>query len=540
MPQDLARSRSRDYAILAVLCVVCASVNLTKAVHVDDTFHLGVVDAILRDPLHVMSASVNWYDAAQPIGGTNQPHLFFYLQALVTVVFGRSALAQHLLMAGIASVAVLLFYRLAALVAPRSPLVLTTLFALGPAFLPGQDLMVDVPLVALWLLFFWAILSRGPSGMARYGVAALAVAAACLVKYTSLVLIVVLVATIVRRRQWSALAWLGIPVAALAGWSILNVIDYGRIHVLDRHGAPLRVRPLAFRSLDWIVGIGAVAPFAVAWWARLSPGRTRRAILLAAACGAVVMFAGLRLRGTPAGEAAWWALFLGNGLLTLGLAGRGALSDARTDQAQPDDRRAILWWWLGAVSLFIVVFTPFMAVRHVLLVMPAILLLLGSDRDLALDRWHAAAAVALTALLGVGLALSDYIEANVYRVQAPLIRASLPAHARVWCVGHWGWQWYASRAGMEVYDLKTSVLQAGDYLVMPALPDQQEIPAWRVASLRKVRQIAVPAGPLSWLRTMSITPHGGYYAFSLHAGTGPPWLVSTQPLDSFAIYRVTD
>ena len=149
--------RERHAAILLALCVVCAAVNLTKAVHMDDAAYLGIVDAILRDPLHVMSALLNWHNTAEPIAEINQPHLFFYLQALVTIVFGRSELAQHLLVTGVTSVAVVLFYRLAVLVAPGRPLLLTALFALGPAFLPGQNLMVDVPLVALWLLFFWAI-----------------------------------------------------------------------------------------------------------------------------------------------------------------------------------------------------------------------------------------------------------------------------------------------------------------------------------------------------------------------------------------------
>src|SRR5512133_2998496 len=114
MLPERSRSRRRQYAMRAALCLVCAAVNITKAVHVDDTAYQGIVDAIVRDPVHVMAAPLNWRSTAEPIAVTNQPHLFFYLQALVTLVFGHSELAQHLLMAAVTALTVLLFYRLAA------------------------------------------------------------------------------------------------------------------------------------------------------------------------------------------------------------------------------------------------------------------------------------------------------------------------------------------------------------------------------------------------------------------------------------------
>jgi hypothetical protein len=258
---------------------------------------------------------------------------------------------------------------------------------------------------------------------------------------------------------------------------------------------------------------------------------------VAGIAGALAMFAALRSH-YESGVAAWWALFLGSGVLTLGLTVLSGAAGPKRAPAQRDDQRVILWWWLAGVTLFIVLLTPFVAVRHVLLVMPAILLLLGSGSGLAFDRSHASLALALTAFLGVGLAISDYVYADVYRAAVPEIQASIPAGARIWCVGHWGWQWYATRAGMQVYDVKRSILQRGDYVVIPSIPDRQVMRPEHRASLRAVREISVPAGPLSWLRTMSFKPYGGYYYFSLEDGTGPPWLVSTRPLDTFTVYRV--
>ena len=55
----------------------------------------------------------------------------------------------------------------------------------------------------------------------------------------------------------------------------------------------------------------------------------------------------------------------------------------------------------------------------------------------------------LTALLGLTLAVSDYGYAHIYRVYARRIPSELPADARIWYAGHWGWQWYANQAGMQ-------------------------------------------------------------------------------------------
>lgn len=73
--------------------------NLTKAYHIDDTAHLETARAIQNDPLHPMSQTVNWIDTAEPIHKLNQPHLFFYLIALVVFLFGESEVILHLLLA---------------------------------------------------------------------------------------------------------------------------------------------------------------------------------------------------------------------------------------------------------------------------------------------------------------------------------------------------------------------------------------------------------------------------------------------------------
>ena len=67
--------------------------------------------------------------------------------------------------------------------------------------------------------------------------------------------------------------------------------------------------------------------------------------------------------------------------------------------------------------------------------------------------WLAAAGVA-TAGLGLALGVSDWVFADVYRQEAGRIMAKLVPDRAVWFVGHWGWQYYAERAGFEAWDAR--------------------------------------------------------------------------------------
>jgi len=235
-----------------------------------------------------------------------------------------------------------------------------------------------------------------------------------------------------------------------------------------------------------------------------------------------------------------WAVIIGNGVLAVALVAMAArkrdADGTGAPVAGPDDTNLILMLWLAGAALFIVLFAPFMAIRHLLPAVAPVLLLLG--RNLRTGPRAAAAALALTAGLGVWLAASDFAYAEVYPTAATEIAASLPASgATRWTVGHWGWQWYAEQAGLQEYDVARSALKAGDYLVAPALPHQQRLPEADAQRLVLVQTLTVEGTPLTWLRTMSPAGRGGYYNFSIVSGS-LPWTISTRPLDTFQVFQV--
>jgi 4-amino-4-deoxy-L-arabinose transferase-like glycosyltransferase len=319
-------SPTRTVICLALLAAVCAAANLTKPVQIDDAAYLAIANWVAGHPLHPMLGLVNWGDTAQPISALNQPLLFIYLQALVQVLWGPSLLAQHALMALVSAGVVLVFYRLARATGAQPPLLLTALLVLGPAFLPGQNLMMDVPALLCWLICFWALLSADgrPTGL-RLMAGAMALAAGLLIKYTSLVLLPIFAITLLRRRQWRQLWVLAIPLGALAGWSIFNLWDYGGIHVLTRSVGEVSLGRYLSEFASWVAGLGAVAPFTVMFVRRLP---ARRWLLPALGLIAAATWLTLAYRTNSLLLGLAWAVLIGNGCVVLALAGGAALQGA--------------------------------------------------------------------------------------------------------------------------------------------------------------------------------------------------------------------
>jgi 4-amino-4-deoxy-L-arabinose transferase-like glycosyltransferase len=550
--------RRAGLTLLAAWLVV-AAFNVTKAVHVDDTAYLEMARQIRKEPLHPMSGLLNWDQTATPLHEQNQPQLLMYVMAAVTaVVPGHAQLALHLVWVGFSAIAVVLFYALARALTVRRPVSWTLLFCLGPAFVASQNLMMDVPLVATWLAFFLMVVRAFACPEERERkrwllLAGVALSAACLIKYTSVALLPIFAVVIVARSGWRALWLLLVPLGALAAWSIFNVLDYGAVHILSRHisaaaspGLLKRLGVIVSRVGLWLIAVGAMSPYAPALipfgrdrGGRWLTGLVALALLVTAVVGRV------GLGREPAVQSVLRALFVANGVLVVGLAVR-ALRDGAgpgtTDAAADRSLRWLLGAWAAGAALFVIVLSPMIAVRHAMVALPALMLAIARGADAArLSRRALGAALAVSTLIGLAVAASDASLAEVYRRQAPAIAAQHCQGRRCVALGHWGWQWYATEAGMEVYDAERTMLAPGDRVIVPELVGKQTIRPEQMARLRQIDEIVVPSSPLTWVRTIA-TEHssaqgdraGGFYYF----WTSVPWTLTTRPLDRFRIYEM--
>jgi 4-amino-4-deoxy-L-arabinose transferase-like glycosyltransferase len=532
-------SRLRRWGLLLGLFAFATAWNLTKAYHIDDTIYVEMAQWIAGHPLHPMRGRVFWGDEIAPIDGVNQPHLYFYAMAAWGSLFGWNEVSMHSLLALFALAAIVLMHRLAEIIVPEKASLATCLVVASPAFVVDQNTMVDVPALALWLGFFAILLARrdeAGSDRLRYVGAGLVCGAAILTKYTSLVLLPALVLDGVLRRR--PVAWHGVAVAIaiVLLWSGFNYWDYGGIHMLTRTDARGFWNVLDPRK--WILCLGAAAPFAFALagaWLQRSGLRLRWLATLGLCAGVAAFLAiiGGALHGlvtTQTSDTAFAAFFIASGSIALALAILG-LPRRDVPMRRPVIARWILAYWAAGAAAFIVLLAPFIAMRHVLLALPAVVLLaLAAIPRRPPTGWTVAAV--LTAFLSTSVVASaDRWYAGLYRDEAKRLRDALPASARVWTTGHWGWQWYAEKNGMMELVPGESHPAVDDFIVYPERVHRQPLPANIVDATVET----VPIAPSNGVRTFA-SPNAGFYATS--AFEQLPWAVRRDPIEIFHVLRV--
>ncbi|MEZ4336221.1 MAG: glycosyltransferase family 39 protein [Sandaracinaceae bacterium] len=537
--------RWRAAAVLAAVWAFCCALELGKAVHVDDTAHLVIAEHIVRDPLHPMRAEVFWGVAPAPAHELNQPHLFFYLLAGL-MALGAGPLGLQLAMCALTGLALVATYRLVRRAAGDETLALFAAAALGlgPALAPSQNLMTDVPLLALFTVALASFVGPGTDrrSVLRLALGAAAVGLACLVKYTGLVLLPVLAWWLWRHRRRSL--WvLAIPIAFLAAWSAFNVWDYGGVHLFGRRisvaedapGLPAMIGLTAGRGALWVLTLGAMSPFTLAWAPRAAARFGGRRILVGSAVALPLLTLGGQLlaahgpdvlRGETVIHSFLRGLFFANGVLVLAL----SFGAARRAWASPIAQ--LLGWWILGITLFIVVLSPFVAVRHVLLVLPPTLALLALDPEHPTTSGTRTAALALSLVIGLGVGVADWRTADAYRALPARLEASLAGAPRVLFLGHWGFQRYATAAGWTPYVPGQTELRPGDVLVRPANVDHPAVVPEDEPRLRLRRTVILEAGPLDLFRT--VTSRLGYYS----VWHGLPWTLTLEPIDRVDLLEV--
>ena len=479
-----------------------------------------------------MSGIITWDKDSEYIHHYNQPPLYFYLIAFVGHFFGYGEVQLHLFQSFFTALAIFCFYSLSKFfVSSNKALLLTFLFTYNPAFLVNQNLMVDVPLLSLHLLFFLILFSQGFSrDVIRYLLAALVLSMALMIKYTSLPLLVILVIAPILKGQakyaWSVL----LPIFILLGWSYLNYLEFGDIHILMRRTHAFSITHLIRSALDYTWTFGSIATFALVFLPKI-----RRSYLKSKFIVSIVLFLGLvAIYALATFEfqkiVRWglWMLFGALGLLVLIFVIRKAVEFVKEylshNVLQRD--KMILMLWFASLAAFIILFAPFMATRHVLLCLPPLLIISAQY-----VRQPKRVTCFLIAFIGLSLGLSDLIYAKAFQQQAFAIKRELPRASKVWSVGSWGWQWYSKKAGMlQLNSCAEPDLKTGDYLIIPSNVARHNYePKFEIAEVRK---IVVPGNIATYFYTAN---YASMYAASFDKNT---WTLSDSPIASFTIYRV--
>jgi hypothetical protein len=493
---------------LVGLALLFTLLNAPKPLLVDDSAYYFYAKQIAQDPLRPYAFHMFWYQHPSPANEILAPPGLPYWWAIAYGLFGEQPFWWKVWLLPYSLIFVFaldaLFRRFAR--GLETPLVWMTV--LSPTFLPSLNLMLDVPALALVLgsvaLFFR---SCARESFLLAGAAGLVAGLAMETKYTAFMApaIILLYAFMFRRITLGILAS-GVALLVFVYWEWFIAIYHGESHFicnLKQQDSTLNEKFQLIWPLLTIVG-ALSPPVSLLGLAALGLRRASLAVIGAVmAIGYLVLacFDGVFiLSGNPPLPGDWhepeempleYVIFGALGLVSLGvtLVGIWCLCVRKRDAGVDNPfshspiafvlspfRRMDLFlvlWLLGEMAGYFLL-TPFPAVRRVMGVMVVGTLLAGRLAARTCAAWPrrnvihgvAAASVALGVLFYSVDLLDAFAEKNAAEGAAEFIRERQP-EARIWYVGHWGFQYYAERAGMIPVVPDQSILGEGDWLVKP-------------------------------------------------------------------------
>jgi hypothetical protein len=449
------RSRIFDVCVLVGVVLLATVPFLHKAFHVDDVYYLQGARHILEDPWRPYDftwiAEGRVHDAFE---NDWSPPLFKYVLAVGLWAFGESEVMLHGIMALFTACVAGSMYAISLRFSPW-PLGTTAMVVLSPLFVPSQNLMLDVPMLALGLAgiacHVWGT-DRGSVGLVLLG--GLLAGLAVVTKYPAFIVFPLLAAYSLFRKSWLGLPALLIAAVPLAVWCVQNWIVHSAVHFVDPvfGGAsmPWSERGARGVSVLTILGSGFVPLLLIR---RVSlPRRDREIILI------LCVVVGVVWESLTAGRS--WELILqhflfltaGTYLLlaTLSAGWRAYLAN----KLDGDILFLIIWLLFG---WFMSIGSQFIAVRHVLWALPAAALLVtrlilpAQGQSLG----HGVVIVLMGAI-GLSVGLGDMEYANIQRSQIKTLRKSWAANPwPMYYLGEDAFAYYCAAAGWKPLLIET-------------------------------------------------------------------------------------
>jgi hypothetical protein len=513
------------------VAVILTLANAAKPVVVDDTAYLFFARHIAAHPLDPYGFELFWYHEPQPAMKVLAPPVVPYWLAAGIALFGENLLLLKLWLLPFALVFCFAAWALLRRFARGTERAGVLLLALGPAVLALFNFMLDVPALALGLAAV-VVFIRGCDRNCWGLILAAGVLAGVAVqtKYTMLTIPAVFAGygLLHRRMRFAILAGL-VAVGVFAVWEAYLDQVYGTSHFLFH----LRDQGSSGGLAEWYANksrlfnplLGGVGALAAAWglYAGRGLGLNRYFVAAVALIAAVGLLAVCftpnsdsvllrsRTTGNPRLDLPALVFFpLGASVLLTVLAAACVLGFRRRRGGAGWLRRdADAWFLIGWLVLEVVayfVLTPFPASRRVMTICMVLGLiacrLVSRVRRIRPEREPGRWVIAYGVALGFGLLALDTWDALPERelaARASAVIGERDGHT-VWTEGHWGWQYYTDRLGMKLVDPGQSQLRAGDWLVLPALPDEQGFyrPYHGEAKVRLDPSAVEPVAELVW------------------------------------------
>jgi hypothetical protein len=530
------------YGLLLSLLVPFAG----RAFHIDDRIYLEIADNILRQPLFPYDYSPVFEGLVTPDAASHShlPLTSYYLALLKLVRGNDSEIAMHLAFLVFPAIALWSFLDLCRFYVGRRAAA-TALLITSPAFVVlGHSLMPDLPLLALWLLAlsrFFRI-THGSSSRTDWLLLATGLLGAAFLSLLTAGLLLLMAAHLwLNRRPGEGGSHrllsmtLALPLLLWVAWYLLSWLHYDRFVLVNtfRHMAKREAFDwslFGLKAVSFTANIGAVFVCPLAFWVVFA-GRWRTRLALLAGMLALVPFA-LWIEGWQWLHAILLAVFLASGCLVLAEFCL-LLRDGRPQV------RVLLLWFFGILAACLTLYYAG-SVRYVLLALPPVVLawmmrLEHRIRDLYLQRNVAWAAVVLTVLWTIPLALADYEFAGVYRNAArELVRDYRKAGVTVWFTGEWGFRYYLEQEGARLMRRDEVSARPGDIILKPYIASPWVTVYDGPPGTVLLEQRVVESHHL--LRLLDFSSHAGFY--STGWGLLPFSLSTGEPWEWFNVFRI--
>ncbi len=511
---------------------------LGKAFTMDDTFFLFQARHALVDPLHPTSIDIVWANVPERVAkiGPTGPLMAWLL--VPSIAAGGVEWAAHLgqLVALAAALVATASLALRLGLDPRWATVASLLVSVTPAALGmAGTAMPDVPAMALGVLGVERLVAWKRDGRMYSAVlATLFLALAPLARSPSLLLpgvgALLVAGNFLAVRSWRDPPWTrwlpvaAAPIVTVAFLVLTRDATAGGGDILhSTHGmswaGAVGKNTVAFLT-HWVLVIPLAIP-----WVLLRPRSmlSRWWVFLLFTAAAVLVLASSRIPH----------------LYVAPIAGLGAtvLCDVFADGWR---RRDPLQLALGLWLLIPLAPAPYthLPAKYLLPAVPAAALLVAREMSRAervMTRVALGVCCAVGLSLGIAILRADSAFAGLgRRAAAELISPRAASGQRIWFVGHWGFQWYAEKAGGRILTLTPPYPAAGDLVVTTTrseagfeIVDMLSTRYPRATHLRRLED-ASPGGRLMAAGAGFFSNGFGYL----------PWAWSDEPLDTFDLWRI--
>jgi len=510
---------------------------LDKAFTTDDTLFLRQAQQVLADPLHPTAFEMVWSESLEPRRMSaimpSGPVMAYLLVPCVWL--GGAEWIAHLVVLAFFGLAIVstagLALRLGS--SPDAARTAAILLAATPAALAlASTAMPDVPAMALGVFGIERLVAwRDERRWSQAVAATFALALAALAR-SHLLLLLGVAALLVgsglfargRWREALNVSWLPILAAPVVVVAIALLTrdplapSTALVEAAQAFsgGANLGANVAAFAA-HWTLVLPLALPWAVLRWRAL----LHQPALYVAALAALW----LALDGSESKHLAIVAPAV--------VLGAVALWDVLEDGWRRRDaiQLALGLWLLIPLPLAIYAHLPS---KYLLASAPAVAILVGralAARDAALSRALLALTAAAGIALGIAILRADAAFAGLgRRAAAELIAPNVKAGSQVWYAGHWGFQWYAERAGARCLTPSLPHPAQGDLAVSSARSFGHAIGLFSEREHLASLEEKGPGG-----RIMSMELGAGFY--SNYWGI-LPWVWGDDLLDRFDLWRL--